>query len=171
HTATKDGKSIRAFHRFIEDWSGMMDFPFSAHEEQLLELAFRIKEDTFVPEWGNLIDDEKKLSRLLAYWHRAIPLLSGVKHTRYTYAHSRRHLKGKPGKQYMLPYEVETSVPKLVFLWKERKYSFCIKLRVKIQNKLHPLSEEGQAACFITVKDKPRQFLLLASADDCRLVW
>jgi hypothetical protein len=167
---TKDKDHIYVYEKFINDWSELAEFNCSLHEEKLVDSCFAIKDHTVIPGPDSRDIDPDTSKTAFELWHQAMPLFLGVKFKEHTYAYGMRGMKGKPRKTSMMPYVVSSAIPKLVFSWKDKGEHFQLRLRVKIENKLHRLSTDVPSDYFVSLKEVPNEFLLLSSLDECRLI-
>lgn len=171
---TKNKESIKSYTEFINCENDIQLLSFSPIQEQLNEICFKMRE--LAPIESSLYkiheeisnEEERNVRLLFDLWLRAHNLIISQRFLRYTFTYGLANLKGKPGRDRMLPCEISSETPQLVFRKVDKRSYYQLELRFKVSGKTY-VPFERNTAFFINAVNAPQRFYLLDNYADYQL--
>ncbi|WP_457287666.1 hypothetical protein [Pedobacter sp. UYP24] len=177
-TLTLTKKAIKTFTAFVttDDILGLSDF--SPIQIDLYNICVKmgliaavLKPKYDCAEEQIAVIEERNLERcrlLFTLWQDAIPYLVLQPLTHHYFTYGMRNIRNKPRKMDMNPCSFSYEIPKICFLWKDRKEYFELTYRFKVGKKIMTPSENN-TSFFINDETDPIRFYLFQSFSEYQI--
>lgn len=176
----KDKTKVRGFTTYVLNELNLSEINLTEEQKCLVDICFAMKKIALVASSESKEDvlvlakkrekNKQNFNRLFELWQQAIPLLSGRLYTHYCYTFGMRHVKGKPSRSYMTPCSFSNETPEVCFLWKDIGDYYKLELRLILDGKIHQVQYYYNTAFFAMLSYNPRNYALLNSVMDDKLV-
>lgn len=142
----KAGTEVKRYLRVLTA-NAIADIEITPLQAELNAMAFEMEElawalvenrDGDLPNGGLLSTDrDTAQQQLLAYWHKALPLLCNQPYLAYYLSSSRRPINDKPRKANISKSHLSRATPKLCFTWRSKGTYFELRMKFKIGNQIY----------------------------------